>query len=73
MYVGFFVGWLGLWIVFGHANVMVIASAVAVVFAVHLFVYFYEEPTLRGKFGADYTTYCAHVHRWLPRLHSWSQ
>jgi protein-S-isoprenylcysteine O-methyltransferase Ste14 len=52
---------------------MVIASAVAVVFAVHLFVYFYEEPTLRGKFGADYTTYCAHVHRWLPRLHSWSQ
>jgi protein-S-isoprenylcysteine O-methyltransferase Ste14 len=73
MYVGFFVGWLGLWIVFGHANVIVIASAVAVVLAVHLFVYFYEEPTLRSKFGADYTTYCAHVHRWLPRLHSWSQ
>src|SRR5580693_4525612 len=61
MYVGFFAGWIGLWIVFGHANAIVIASAVAVVLAVHLFVYFYEEPTLRTKFGADYTTYYAHV------------
>jgi len=72
MYVGFFIGWIGLWVVFGRANALVIASAVVVVLGVHLFVCFYEEPTLRGKFGSDYTTYCANVHRWLPRLDPWN-
>jgi protein-S-isoprenylcysteine O-methyltransferase Ste14 len=33
----------------------------------HLFVRFYEEPTLRRMFGADYVQYCAAVSRWLPR------
>jgi protein-S-isoprenylcysteine O-methyltransferase Ste14 len=32
----------------------------------HLFVLFYEEPTLREKFGAEYEEYCRRVHRWLP-------
>jgi protein-S-isoprenylcysteine O-methyltransferase Ste14 len=32
----------------------------------HLFVLFYEEPTLREKFGAEYQEYCRRVHRWLP-------
>jgi protein-S-isoprenylcysteine O-methyltransferase Ste14 len=32
----------------------------------HLFVLFYEEPTLRGKFGAEYEEYCRRIHRWLP-------
>jgi protein-S-isoprenylcysteine O-methyltransferase Ste14 len=71
MYVGFFAGWIGLWIVFGHANVALIMSALAVVLGVHLFVMFYEEPTLRAKFGVDYETYCSNVRRWLPRLHPW--
>jgi protein-S-isoprenylcysteine O-methyltransferase Ste14 len=73
MYLGFFVGWIGLWIVFGHADTVVIASACAVVLGVHLFVCFYEEPTLRGKFGEDYTTFCRHVHRWMPRVRPWNQ
>jgi protein-S-isoprenylcysteine O-methyltransferase Ste14 len=38
MYVGFFIGWIGLWIVFGRASLAVIAGAVAVVLGVHLFV-----------------------------------
>src|SRR6201996_7649685 len=67
MYVGFFVGWTGLWIVLGHANVTLIVSALAVVLGVHLFVMFYEEPTLRGKFGAEYEEYCRNVRRWIPR------
>jgi protein-S-isoprenylcysteine O-methyltransferase Ste14 len=33
----------------------------------HLFVFLYEEPTLRGKFGDSYVDYCKRVNRWLPR------
>src|SRR6266849_9297533 len=51
MYVGFAAGWIGLWIVFGHASLVAIASVAAVALGVHLFVVFYEEPTLRKKFG----------------------
>jgi protein-S-isoprenylcysteine O-methyltransferase Ste14 len=36
--------------------------------AVELFVLYYEEPTLRAKFGAQYERYCGSVHRWLPKL-----
>jgi len=34
----------------------------------HLFVVAYEEPTLRGTFGAEYEAYCRQVRRWWPRL-----
>jgi protein-S-isoprenylcysteine O-methyltransferase Ste14 len=40
---------------------------------VGLFVRFYEEPTLRAKFGADYEEYCRNVPRWIPRTRAWSQ
>jgi protein-S-isoprenylcysteine O-methyltransferase Ste14 len=73
MYEGFAAGWIGLWIVFGHANVAMIAAVAAVALAVHLFVVFYEEPTLRGKFGADYEQYCRNVGRWWPRVRGWDQ
>jgi protein-S-isoprenylcysteine O-methyltransferase Ste14 len=72
MYVGFFVGWAGLWIVFGRAKGMLILSAITVIIAVHLFVLFYEEPTLRDEFGDAYLAYCRNVHRWLPRLRPWT-
>jgi protein-S-isoprenylcysteine O-methyltransferase Ste14 len=32
----------------------------------HLFVVFYEEPTLRRMFGSEYDAYCASVRRWRP-------
>jgi protein-S-isoprenylcysteine O-methyltransferase Ste14 len=32
----------------------------------HGFVVLYEEPTLRGAFGADYDRYCGRVRRWWP-------
>ena len=73
MYVGFFAGWIGLWIVFGRANWWAIAVAAAVVGGIDLFVRFYEEPTLRKMFGADYEEYRRHVRRWLPRLHAWQR
>ena len=73
MYVGFATGWIGLWIVFGHADPRLIAAVAAAAFGVHLFVVFYEEPTLRNKFGEDYTLYCHNVRRWWPRLRGWNQ
>jgi protein-S-isoprenylcysteine O-methyltransferase Ste14 len=71
MYVGFATGWIGLWIIFGHPNPAVIASVAAVALGIHLFVVFYEEPTLRRKFGDDYVEYCRNAHRWWPRIKAW--
>jgi len=71
MYSGFFAGWIGLWIVFGRANLATIVAACAIVLGVALFVVLYEEPTLRKLFGADYEEYCRNVPRWIPRLHAW--
>jgi protein-S-isoprenylcysteine O-methyltransferase Ste14 len=73
MYVGFFVGWIGLWVVFGQANFIVIAVAAAVVLGVAVFVRLYEEPTLRRMFGEEYEEYCRNVRRWLPRLQAWQK
>jgi protein-S-isoprenylcysteine O-methyltransferase Ste14 len=71
MYLGFFVGWIGLWVIFGRANPFAIMGACAVILGVALFVMLYEEPTLRSKFGAEYEDYCKNVRRWIPRLRAW--
>ena len=71
MYLGFAAGWIGLWVIFGHANPVLIAAVAAVALGVHLFVVLYEEPVLRGKFGADYEEYCRNVRRWWPRIRGW--
>jgi len=73
MYLGFAAGWLGLWILFGHADLVLIAVVAAVALGIHLFVVFYEEPTLRSKFGPDYEAYCRNVRRWLPCLSPWNR
>jgi protein-S-isoprenylcysteine O-methyltransferase Ste14 len=36
--------------------------------ATHLFVVWYEEPTLRRTFGPEYETYCRKVSRWWPSV-----
>ena len=72
MYLGFAVGWIGLWVIFGHGKATVIAAVAAVALGVHLFVTFYEEPTLRKKFVEDYDEYCRNVRRWWPRMRGWS-
>ena len=40
--------------------------------AVTAFVYNYEEPALRRRFGAEYEAYRAAVPGWWPRLRPWS-
>jgi protein-S-isoprenylcysteine O-methyltransferase Ste14 len=73
MYLGFAAGWIGLWVIFGHANLVAIAVVAAVALGIHLFVVFYEESSLRGKFGSDYEAYCQNVNRWWPRARAWDK
>ncbi len=73
MYAGFAAGWIGLWVVFGRPDPLLICAVAAVALGVHLFVVFYEEPTLHKKFGAKYEEYCRNVSRWWPRLRGWNQ
>ncbi len=41
--------------------------AVLMALTVHLFIIWYEEPTLLNKFGEAYTQYLHTVPRWIPR------
>ncbi|HMD99965.1 MAG TPA: isoprenylcysteine carboxylmethyltransferase family protein [Terriglobia bacterium] len=66
MYVGVASMVLGESIMFGSRVLLIYAAGLAVMF--NLFVMFYEEPTLRKKFGANYDEYCRRVPRWIPRL-----
>jgi protein-S-isoprenylcysteine O-methyltransferase Ste14 len=73
MYLGFIAGWVGLWLIFGRANLVAIAVTCVIVLGVVLFVLLYEEPHLRKKFGADYEEYCRNVRRWVPRMRAWNK
>ncbi|RFB81449.1 methyltransferase family protein [Methylovirgula sp. 4M-Z18] len=53
------------------ASVGIFAFALIFLIATHLFVIFYEEPTLREKFGDRYMNYRAHVPRWWPLVTPW--
>lgn len=66
MYVGAVVANLG-WALWFESLPITIYAASWWLMA-HLFVVFYEEPTLQRLFGAEYEAYRAAVHRWLPRL-----
>ena len=65
MYVGVLMVLLGeAWLF--HSRALVLYS-VGYFATAHAFVLFYEEPTLRRKFGGSYARYCETVNRWLPR------
>jgi protein-S-isoprenylcysteine O-methyltransferase Ste14 len=53
-------------LLFGSAWLLAYAAALGLGF--HLFVVFYEEPTLRAQFGEEYEAYCRRVPRWMPRV-----
>jgi protein-S-isoprenylcysteine O-methyltransferase Ste14 len=64
MYVAALLVLIGEAILFESALILVYAAIVFSVF--HLWIIFYEEPTLRRKFGASYEKYCLKVRRWIP-------
>jgi protein-S-isoprenylcysteine O-methyltransferase Ste14 len=65
MYIGVLSVWFGEVILF-HSLVLA-CCGLLIAGIVHLFVVFYEEPSLRRQFGERYETYLQTVPRWLPR------
>ena len=64
MYVALLLVLAGEAVLFESALLLVFAAGLFSVF--HLWVIFYEEPTLRRKFGDSYERYCMKVPRWIP-------
>ena len=62
MYVSLLIIVSGQALLFSQARLFAYAGVMLVAF--HLFVLFYEEPTLRRRFGGSYETYYLHVGRW---------
>jgi len=49
-----------------YQSLSLLAYVALFIVATHLFVVWYEEPTLSRLFGDDYAAYRARVRRWLP-------
>jgi len=49
-----------------YQSLSLLAYVAVFMLATHLFVVWYEEPTLSRMFGDDYAAYRARVRRWLP-------
>ncbi len=65
-----YIGGLILLIGFGlyKRSISILFLTLPLLLLVHLFVLFYEEPTLTRKFGSSYQEYRRAVRRWIPRL-----
>lgn len=66
MYIGVFLVLLGEAALFRSSLLLAYAACFCV--PVHLFVVFYEEPTLRRQFGQSYEEYRRNVPRWIPKF-----
>jgi protein-S-isoprenylcysteine O-methyltransferase Ste14 len=66
MYVGVALVILGQALVFRSLHLVEYAALMLLI--AHLFVVFYEEPTLHRQFGESYDEYRRSVPRWIPRL-----
>ena len=65
-YLGVLLVCMGQAVLTGRVILLGYAMVLGIVY--HLFVRFYEEPTLKRKFGEAYLRYCDEVPRWLPKL-----
>jgi protein-S-isoprenylcysteine O-methyltransferase Ste14 len=66
MYIGVALVVLGQAMLFWSGHLL--RYAVLFLIIVHLFVVFYEEPTLERQFGQEYGDYRKRVPRWIPRF-----
>ncbi|MGH7529312.1 MAG: methyltransferase family protein [Gemmatimonadales bacterium] len=53
-----------------YGSIGLVLFTIAFWSAAHLFVLYYEEPTLRRRFGPDYEAYLRRRRRWIPRWRS---
>jgi protein-S-isoprenylcysteine O-methyltransferase Ste14 len=67
MYIGAGVALLGASLF--YQSLALLGYATVFFLVTHLFVVLYEEPALRGTFGAEYESYCHQVRRWWPRIY----
>jgi protein-S-isoprenylcysteine O-methyltransferase Ste14 len=61
---------LGQALLLGSVSLLAYSGVVWLLF--HLFVWTYEEPTLRKQFGESYRVYQTRVRRWWPRMKPWN-
>src|SRR5215208_1019640 len=69
MYVALLAAIVGEALLLGQLSLLLYAAALWLIFAA--FVRWYEEPTLRRRFGADYEAYRRAVPAWWPCLRPW--
>jgi|SRR5215469_4499244 len=67
MYLGVALAIVGEAVIFRSSPVLLYAAIMLTI--AHVFVVFYEEPTLRRQFGESYEEYRRTVPRWIPRVH----
>lgn len=65
MYLGAIVALTGAAVYYQSLPLLAFAAVFALI--THLFVIWYEEPTLAQAFDGDYAAYRSRVHRWLPK------
>jgi protein-S-isoprenylcysteine O-methyltransferase Ste14 len=70
IYVGLVVAIIGQALLLGNIRLLIHAAAVRAVFGA--FVRWYEEPSLAGRYGAQYEEYRQAVRAWRPRLNPWT-
>jgi protein-S-isoprenylcysteine O-methyltransferase Ste14 len=66
MYVGVLLLILGQAILFESLLLVGYGALLWLIF--HLFIVYYEEPTLKRMFGSAYEQYCTAVPRWMPQV-----
>jgi len=69
MYVGVMLALVGEAVLFERRAIVVYLATVWL--AIHLFVLFYEEPTLTRRYGEEYLRFKRNVPQWLPRVKPW--
>ena len=66
MYIGVLFILIGEVIIFSSWILLIYVSLAFMM--VNMFIFLYEEPTLRKQFGTTYEEYCKNVPRWMPKL-----
>lgn len=65
MYIGGFILLTGFGLYHHSLSILILLLLLFLVF--HLFVVYYEEPTLEKQFGKSYTEYKKRINRWIPK------